>query len=274
MGIFSDVFGSIADFASDIFGGQTDWKRQKKLAQQQIQWKVADAKAAGVHPIYALGAPTMSYTSTVGPSRSSFTEMGQNITRARLANLDAAQRREELARAAREETRDQERHEVQMEQERLRNDVLRSELARANSAQLGPAMPRGSVPEGTVVRQPSEVVTGSRGQPQTEPGVITDYSFQSRGGGRYGVVRSRDTAERLEDDIIGGLEWQLRNNIVPRVFGGSHVPSPPPRSLLPAGYHWAYDRWRGEFYMRPDRQGSTRRSSRRRPSYSQRPGNF
>jgi len=33
-----------------------DYRRQKEFAQNTIQWKVADAKKAGLHPLYALGA--------------------------------------------------------------------------------------------------------------------------------------------------------------------------------------------------------------------------
>lgn len=34
---------------------------QREFAQNGIQWRVADAKAAGIHPLAALGAQTMSY---------------------------------------------------------------------------------------------------------------------------------------------------------------------------------------------------------------------
>lgn len=35
---------------------------QKEFAQNGIQWRVQDAKAAGIHPLYALGANTATYT--------------------------------------------------------------------------------------------------------------------------------------------------------------------------------------------------------------------
>lgn len=59
---------------------------QKEFAQSGIQWKVKDAEAAGVHPLYALGANTMSYSPTqVGqstPDSNFIGETGQNIGRA------------------------------------------------------------------------------------------------------------------------------------------------------------------------------------------------
>ncbi|MEM3753884.1 MAG: hypothetical protein QW518_08940 [Thermofilaceae archaeon] len=42
-------------------------KFQKRFAKQGIQWRVADAEKAGIHPLYALGAQTASFTPSVQP---------------------------------------------------------------------------------------------------------------------------------------------------------------------------------------------------------------
>lgn len=59
---------------------------QKEFAQSGIQWKVKDAEAAGVHPLFALGANTTSYQPTnVGGGAADFSflgDAGQNIGRA------------------------------------------------------------------------------------------------------------------------------------------------------------------------------------------------
>lgn len=59
---------------------------QKEFAQSGIQWKVKDAEAAGIHPLYALGANTVSYSPTsVGTTPANFDflgDAGQNIGRA------------------------------------------------------------------------------------------------------------------------------------------------------------------------------------------------
>lgn len=39
-----------------------DRASQREFAQHGVRWRVADAKAAGVHPLYALGASTPSYS--------------------------------------------------------------------------------------------------------------------------------------------------------------------------------------------------------------------
>lgn len=59
--------------AANIFGGRSAQRSQERLAGQNIalqrefaqhgiRWKVADAKAAGIHPLYALGAQVPSYS--------------------------------------------------------------------------------------------------------------------------------------------------------------------------------------------------------------------
>lgn len=55
MGFF-DAIGGIFDSISDSKTAKENIKLQKQFAQTGIQWKVADAKKAGIHPVYALGA--------------------------------------------------------------------------------------------------------------------------------------------------------------------------------------------------------------------------
>ena len=57
-----DALGSVV---SGLFGkseADKNIKYQKQFAQHGIRWKVEDAKAAGLHPLYALGANTHSFT--------------------------------------------------------------------------------------------------------------------------------------------------------------------------------------------------------------------
>lgn len=61
---------------------------QKEFAQSGIQWKAEDAKKAGIHPLYAMGANTHSFSPvSVGvdsssPMGSAVSAMGQDIGRA------------------------------------------------------------------------------------------------------------------------------------------------------------------------------------------------
>lgn len=63
------MLGSLLGAAGSIFGGllgasqaSKDRAFQKKFAQNGIQWRAADARKAGIHPLAALGASTPSYT--------------------------------------------------------------------------------------------------------------------------------------------------------------------------------------------------------------------
>jgi len=64
-------FGSLLGAVGSFFGGKSEakaqresnernYEMQKEFAQNGIQWKVKDAKKAGIHPLYAIGAPSMS----------------------------------------------------------------------------------------------------------------------------------------------------------------------------------------------------------------------
>lgn len=78
------IFEELTNNDSDVdTQRQQNTEMQKEFAQNGIRWKVADAKAAGLHPVFALGGSGASYTPnpiTIGggidPS------MGQNLSNA------------------------------------------------------------------------------------------------------------------------------------------------------------------------------------------------
>lgn len=75
---------------------QTDrgYSFQERAAKEGIQWKVEDAKRAGIHPLYAMGAPSFSMQpivtqDNIGPS---IREMGQSIQDASRNTLSEQQK--------------------------------------------------------------------------------------------------------------------------------------------------------------------------------------
>ena len=56
--------GALGGAAIGAFGSNKASKRnaklQKEFAQHGITWRVNDAKRAGIHPLYAIGAPAFS----------------------------------------------------------------------------------------------------------------------------------------------------------------------------------------------------------------------
>lgn len=120
---------------------QQNIQLQKDFAQHGIQWKVEDAKAAGLHPLAALGAQTSSFSPvSVGGEapKMDFSSMGQDLSRAAKAMAGAQ---------AREAVDEAQARKLGLEKASLENDILRAELAsKVNttgraSGQLGPPMP-------------------------------------------------------------------------------------------------------------------------------------
>lgn len=203
---------------SNLFGKSQADKNialQREFAQQGVRWKVADAKAAGIHPLYALGASTTSYSPVVvqdqlGPAMAS---AGQDISRSMIATKTAQERNDAEATAfmlAREREAD-ERLRLQRAEDRanvqlmsnLANDEAQRALwysqVRRNEQQVGPPMAdaggvgtsqdsRGTVDTGRIKlesarqtsRDPSRSSALAGSQPmfqrvETAPGVFRDF---------------------------------------------------------------------------------------------------
>lgn len=114
---------------------------QREFAQNGIQWKAADAKAAGIHPLFAMGAQTSSFSpvSLGTQPESNFAgglgSMGQDITRAINATRTQADRDEAFTKTMRG---------LQIEKATLENDALRTSLASSIARQKqnqNPPMP-------------------------------------------------------------------------------------------------------------------------------------
>lgn len=129
---------------------------QKEFAQQGIRWKVADAQAAGLHPLAALGAQTSSFSNVVGNTAdlptSSFGEMGQDIGRAMKAGQTSDERGETVANAASKVAQT-----FQLENMSLQNEKLKTDIAKER-AQLGPPLPASALAH--LSRSPTRTVSG------------------------------------------------------------------------------------------------------------------
>lgn len=133
-GAFLPLIASGIGKAVDYFTGrqqqESNTALQREFAQNSIQWKVEDAKKAGIHPLYALGANTTSFQpSLVG---SDFGSMGQDVSRAvEQISSEGGRAGSKVADA------------LQLENMGLQNDLLRSQIARLNQGgQVAPPMPR------------------------------------------------------------------------------------------------------------------------------------
>lgn len=224
---------------------------QREFAQRGIRWRVEDAQAAGVHPLFALGASIPTYSpSTYMPGNIPdnagwLSQAGQDIGRA----IDATRTGPEKVGARLQA--------LSVERAELENDLLRSQIAR-NNQQTGPAMPvanPGLNPGGpmsdkltvTVDEKPMERTVSDPVKPWSEPAAIPDVGWIKTPTGLV-PAPSKDAKERLEDMAIPELMWSLRNNLLPNFGSGD----PPPRSLLPegaVGWKWSYTKqeWQPAF---------------------------
>lgn len=218
----------------------------REFAKMGVQWRVADAKAAGLHPLAALGMQA-----SQGPSVQAFTgggsipggpqhrtpqveanhsmgnavaSMGQDISRA----LQATRTEDARVQAVNKTVED-----LQVQRLGLENELLASQIRKTNL--VGPAMPdvsrarmvdgQGNSPR--VKMKPAEIVYSSPSNAVIEPKPITDVSHaqtRDRGGtGYHYPVPSKDVKERIEDNFIPELMWGIRNNIAP-MFGANYNP--------------------------------------------------
>lgn len=244
-----NVAGSLIGSSSNKSAAKSNANLQREFAQNGITWKVEDAKRAGIHPLYAVGAPTVSANpSYVGDTHLSqgVANLGQDIGRAIHATRNSRQRADALS-------------DLQLERGQLENDLLRSQIAKINQAP-NPAMPTAimdatidgqgdSTPtsgaSALVQPQPSRPIASQPAKPYQEAGAVSDYSFTRSGPLSYAVVPSKDGKERMEDSIFADLSWAARNYLVRPWIAKSMAP---PKKWLPKGYkRWRYSPLTGEY---------------------------
>ena len=95
MSFLSGLIGGLGSIVGGLFNkDEADKNRAFQLAaaKNSIQWRVQDAQKAGVHPLYALGAPTFSPSPVMSGLGDSIANAGQDISRAVEATADNPER--------------------------------------------------------------------------------------------------------------------------------------------------------------------------------------
>lgn len=247
MSIWSAI-GSIADTGVSIWNADRNRRDQERFAKQGIRWRVADAKKAGIHPLYALGANTHSASPvSVG---SSLGAAGQNIDRA----LDAGRTKGQQLQ--------QRLLKTQIDGQEIENQLKASELARLQQSPSN-ALPGddsgispdilGRAPVPRVEITPVRVGANARGRAAQEAGSVTSFGFARTADGGLVAVPSRDMKDRIEDNIFLETEWAFRNQLMPFVSSDkARAMAPTTKDYpLPRGFKWVYDRWKAAWYPKP-----------------------
>lgn len=226
---------------------------QKEFAQSGIQWRVADAQAAGIHPLAALGAQLSSFNpvtlgDTSAPS-TKFGEMGQSLQNAVTRGQDKETKYDTAVKG------------LQLEKLALDNDLARSRIAQINSAGSAPGIPtsgktralpgQGDTP--ALKLEGQEVVVGPKNDRSRELEPIPDTAYIDTGTG-YAPTPGKATKERIEDDFIQQGMWSLRNNLYPTFKKDLR---PPSHIKLAPGEFWYFNPLKQEYQIaRGMRRGS------------------
>jgi hypothetical protein len=230
---------------------------QREFAQNAIQWKVKDAKAAGISPLYALGANTHSYA-PVSVGGGGYTPdlgaMGQDIGRA----IDATRSPGAKIDAYTKTVRD-----LSLQRMGLENELLSSQIAKVRQAGQPPGVPSDSTDylitgQGNTVtstpglREEFKRSPARPGQPSAELGTVSDIGHVRTADGGYAVVPSEEAKQRLEDQLLPQIQWNIRNIISEWWNGTDHGAPVHMKKNLPKGKRLQYNPLTGKYYRTND----------------------
>lgn len=250
-------------------GDAENFARQQLETQMQkaIQWRVADARAAGVHPLAALGAqvsasPATPIAGDSGGSNlgASLSDMGQSLTRAFGAFFDKEQKNKLSMQV------------LQIQGQEIDNQIKLEELKRLQGGPGSPpafpnmAVGESHVPIGAVSdtrrypdrsvsvlplgpagdaaglrkAEPSEYFPVAPSQPGMQPIVNPESQWMRTNTGA--IDRMPGKSWQMDDmGAPGYLTWQLRNSILPALpFGGRALPAPPKEYETKGQIGWFY----------------------------------
>lgn len=273
MGLFSSIVGAVAGpVLGGLFGNsqqksaqqsqsqqnQLNYEHQKEFAQHGIRWKAADAKAAGLHPLAALGTNFASYT----PSSYSVGDSGLGAAGAALGdgigNLIEGQntRRAQNATATQHE---RELADLALERAKLQNRYLEAQITSEWANVMGqpgnPPMPsatnpaakssvvavRGSAPalskSGLIEGQPSVAISPSAGDSSVEAGKNPLWKEHQLSPGLSVKLPSQTASEGLEALPPGALGGMMVADHLNKYWNGGT----PPKTALPPGYKWQWN---------------------------------
>lgn len=239
MGFFAAALPLLAaagvSAASNLIGGRKDRKaikranaanmnQQREFAQMGVRWRVADAQAAGLSPLAAMGV------SIPGPSFSVMPEsrgdevrgMGQDISRAIQAGLSGPEREE---------------FKLRRERMLMENQLLKHQLDQVQNP----------VPLPSTVVNPVQLNAAEVRNPWQEAGMYPSVTYMRSPTGLVPIMPPL-LAEAMESDQTNTAQWTLRYKGGPNVFP-SEGPDPGKAKAFGAdkvGFVWdaARQEWR------------------------------
>lgn len=216
IGAGANLLGGIGSFFSGNSAQEREYKRQKEFAQNGIQWKVADAKKAGLHPLYAIGAQGASYSpqSTVGTDFG-LGDIGQGLT-------DFASRYKSPKERAHDQWYNKTTQLLQIRNQELQNDYIQQQIKESeariaqqpgnpvsfagtgNSRELGmPSQPLYQV-------KPDEVVSGAPDKPQAEAAPKRDIFYVADEKGNLSFYPGSNVSDYVSESYLDNFIWKAK----------------------------------------------------------------
>lgn len=242
------IIGAAGSLLGGLFGSKSQKKQiqaqiaaQKEFAQHGVEWKVQDAKRAGIHPLAALGAQTHAF-SPIG--------VGSDYTLSQ-GMADAGQQLGSALSAGRTKV-EKAMQTLQLQRAGLENKLLEVQIA--NMSRIGlmnqpgrqvtvpPVGGQAQLIDGQAASdlvnvQPMDLTATQAGRPYSEPAAVADIGYLHTSRGGRAPVFSEQAKERLEEDLIGSILWSARNRLMPAIG----VNQTPPADDPGEGNVWVYD---------------------------------
>ncbi|WP_308620101.1 hypothetical protein [uncultured Desulfovibrio sp.] len=262
--------GAGKGFAREMW--QKNYDAQLEFAKNRIRWRVEDAKAAGLHPLAALGTSSYfspsgsisSIDSGGGSDASWLADAGQSIGRGIMAKATAEERAKAEAvndrvNALRIEGLELDNQQKKLDQAtQLAQQVVASQSAVRNTA-LPPAMPSLRIrPDGATVgtimpgqgdstgsslweQKPPEITINEPTRPAQENGSIPEVTLLRTAYGGYAPARSKGASDLFEEDNSGQVGWFLRNRLLPFLLDDWSPSRPPDHNMRPGDNGWVFN---------------------------------
>lgn len=235
---------------------QQNYDMQKEFAQHGIRWKVEDAKAAGLHPLAALGATGASASPSFqipgeDHSKSNFyRSAGQDISRAIAATSTAEERM---------------MRRLQIERMSTENELMKIDLDRARRTVMNPGFPAdgnsgiGGIPGQGDSSLPVQIMPTGRtasalGKPHQAYGNVTGWSYVKHPDGSLEPISSPDIQGNKANDILEMIRFHI--NTFAHKYGNPKSLAPSYQdNPLPPGYEWEFRNWTGRYHpVRSDKK--------------------
>jgi len=212
------MLGSLVAAGSSLLGGLFSSKNadkqanlQREFAQNALQWKAADAEKAGVSKIFAMGAPTVSY-SPVSTGDSGISAAGAALgkgidsqvgphgtTTGKISGIQA------------------QIQSAQLDGLKIDNDIKRAELASkigiATQPGAGGTMDRDVIQGPDGVKLKKEIAPAGHSRQKTFGSSPEVDLYATHSGDAPQVPQALQ--EAFENDALGRWQWNLRNRIMP-----------------------------------------------------------